>query len=68
MGGIYIADWTRRPRGHDPDGRVTKPDIYELGTLTSAVFFLGVFSAPIVILALQARQRRHGSDAGKGMM
>jgi putative spermidine/putrescine transport system permease protein len=47
---------------------VTKPDIYALGTLTSAVSFLVIFTALIVILALQARQRRHGSDAGKGML
>ena len=47
---------------------VTKPDIYALGTLTSAVSFLVIFSALIVILVLQARQRRHGSDAGEGMV
>ena len=47
---------------------VTKPDIYALGTLTSAVSFLVIFTALIVILVLQARQRRHGSDAGKGML
>ena len=47
---------------------VTKPDIYALGTLTSAVSFLVIFVALIVILVLQARQRRHGSDAGKGMV
>jgi putative spermidine/putrescine transport system permease protein len=47
---------------------VTKPDIYALGTLTSAVSFLVIFTALIVILTLQARQRRHGSDAGKGMV
>jgi putative spermidine/putrescine transport system permease protein len=47
---------------------VTKPDIYALGTLTSAVSFLVIFVALIVILILQARQRRHGSDAGKGMV
>ena len=47
---------------------VTKPDIYALGTLTSAVSFIVIFSALIVILVLQARQRRHGSDAGKGMV
>jgi putative spermidine/putrescine transport system permease protein len=45
---------------------VTKPDIYALGTLTSAVSFLVIFLALVVILVLQARQRRHGSDAGKG--
>jgi putative spermidine/putrescine transport system permease protein len=47
---------------------VTKPDIYALGTLTSAVSFLVIFCALIVILVLQARQRRHGSDAGKGLV
>jgi putative spermidine/putrescine transport system permease protein len=47
---------------------VTKPDIYALGTLTSGVSFLVIFAALIVILVLQARQRRHGSDAGKGMV
>jgi putative spermidine/putrescine transport system permease protein len=47
---------------------VTKPDIYALGTLTSAVSFLVIFLALVVILVLQARQRRHGSDAGKGMV
>src|SRR3954454_1056264 len=47
---------------------VTKPDIYALGTLTSAVSFIVIFSALVVILVLQARQRRHGSDAGKGML
>ncbi len=47
---------------------VTKPDIYALGSITSAVSFLVIFVALIVILVLQARQRRHGSDAGKGMV
>ena len=47
---------------------VTKPDIYALGTLTSGVSFLVIFTALVVILILQARQRRHGSDAGKGMV
>jgi putative spermidine/putrescine transport system permease protein len=47
---------------------VTKPDIYALGTLTSAVSFLVIFLALVVILVLQARQRRHGSDAGKGLV
>ena len=47
---------------------VTKPDIYALGTLTSGVSFLVIFAALVVILVLQARQRRHGSDAGKGMV
>lgn len=47
---------------------VTKPDIYALGTLTSAVSFLVIFTALIVILVLQARQGRHGSDAGNGIV
>ncbi|CAL76364.1 ABC transporter permease protein [Bradyrhizobium sp. ORS 278] len=47
---------------------VTKPDIYALGTLTSAVSFMVIFAALSVILVLQARQRRQGSDAGKGMV
>jgi putative spermidine/putrescine transport system permease protein len=47
---------------------VTKPDIYALGTLTSAVSFVVIFVALAVILSLQARQRRRGSDAGKGMV
>jgi putative spermidine/putrescine transport system permease protein len=47
---------------------VTKPDIYALGTLTSAVSLLVISFALIAILVLQARQRRHGSDAGKGMV
>jgi putative spermidine/putrescine transport system permease protein len=47
---------------------VTKPDIYALGTLTSAVSFVVIFAALSVILVLQARQRRLGSDAGKGML
>jgi putative spermidine/putrescine transport system permease protein len=44
---------------------VTKPDIYALGTLTSAVSFIVIFAALFAIQALQRRQARHGSDAGK---
>jgi putative spermidine/putrescine transport system permease protein len=47
---------------------VTKPDIYALGTLTTAVSFLVIFAALFAIQALQRRQARHGSDAGKGMV
>ncbi|MBL8575152.1 MAG: ABC transporter permease [Hyphomicrobiaceae bacterium] len=47
---------------------VTKPDIYALGTLTSAVSFLVIFAALGTIKLLQSRQARHGSDAGKGMV
>jgi putative spermidine/putrescine transport system permease protein len=45
---------------------VTKPDIYALGTLTSAVSFLVIFTALFTIRFLQNRQARHGSDAGHG--
>lgn len=45
---------------------VTKPDIYALGTLTSAVSFVAIFGALFVMNLLQKRQSRHGSDAGKG--
>lgn len=47
---------------------VTKPDIYALGTLTSAVSFIAIFGALGVMSYLQKRQLRHGSDAGKGVM
>lgn len=47
---------------------VTKPDIYALGTLTTAVSFIVIFAALFIIQLLQARQRRFGSDAGKGLM
>ncbi len=47
---------------------VTKPDVYALGTLTSAVSFFAIFAALIGIKMLQARQRRHGSDAGEGLV
>lgn len=47
---------------------VTKPDIYALGTVTSAVSFLVIFVALGVILFLRKRQSRHGSDAGEGMV
>jgi len=47
---------------------VTKPDIYALGTLTSAVSFIAIFGALFVMNLLQKRQNRHGSDAGKGSL
>lgn len=47
---------------------VTKPDIYALGTLTTAVSFIVIFVALSIIQLLQARQRRFGSDAGKGLL
>lgn len=47
---------------------VTTPDIYALGTITSAVSFFVIFACLFAIKALQKRQARHGSDAGQGMM
>lgn len=46
---------------------VTTPEIYALGTVTTAVSFLVIGVALAVILTLRARQARLGSDAGKGM-
>ncbi len=47
---------------------VTKPDIYALGTLTTAVSFIVIGLALAIILLLQRRQKRLGSDAGQGMV
>ena len=47
---------------------ITKPDIYALGTLTTAVSFIVIFSALAIMRLLQKRQARHGSDAGKGLV
>ena len=47
---------------------VTKPDIYALGTLTTAVSFIVIFVALLIIRLLQARQQKFGSDAGKGLV
>jgi putative spermidine/putrescine transport system permease protein len=47
---------------------VTKPDIYALGTLTTAVSFVVIGVALVAIRLIGARQARHGSDAGKGMV
>ena len=46
---------------------VTTPEIYALGTATTAVSFLVIGVALAVILTLRARQARLGSDAGKGL-
>ena len=46
---------------------VTNPDIYALGTATSAVSFLVIAIALGIIVLLQRRQSRHGSDAGSGL-
>ncbi len=46
---------------------VTTPEIYALGTLTTGVSFLVIGLALCIVLFIQARRARHGSDAGKGM-
>ncbi len=47
---------------------VTKPDIYALGTTTSAVSFLVIAIALIGIRLLQRRTAKAGSDSGKGLV
>src|SRR5882757_846839 len=47
---------------------VTTPEIYALGTATTGVSFLVIAAALGVILLLRARQARHGSDAGAGLV
>ncbi len=47
---------------------VTTPEIYALGTLTTGVSFAVIFTALAVVLWLQRRRARRGSDAGKGMV
>jgi putative spermidine/putrescine transport system permease protein len=46
---------------------VTNPDIYALGTLTTAVSFVVISLAVGVILMLQKRQAKFGDDRGKGV-
>ena len=46
---------------------VTNPDIYALGTLTTAVSFVVIAMALAIILLLQKRQARFGTDQGKGV-
>lgn len=46
---------------------VTKPDIYALGTLTTAVSVVVIVSALLIIRFLQKRQASFGSDANQGM-
>ncbi len=47
---------------------VTTPEIYALGTLTTAVSFAVIFAALAIQLHLQRRRARRGSDAGEGMV
>ncbi len=46
---------------------VTNPDIYALGTLTTGVSFVVIGLCLCIILLLQRRQAKFGSDAGKGV-
>ena len=46
---------------------VTNPDIYALGTLTTAVSFVVIGLCLCIILLLQRRQAKFGNDAGKGV-
>jgi putative spermidine/putrescine transport system permease protein len=46
---------------------VTTPEIYALGTVTTAVSFIVIATALVIVLWLRRRQSRHGSDAGSGM-
>jgi putative spermidine/putrescine transport system permease protein len=46
---------------------VTNPDIYALGTVTTAVSFIVIGAALAAILLLQRRQARFGTDSGKGV-
>ncbi|MDX7950111.1 ABC transporter permease [Lichenihabitans sp. Uapishka_5] len=47
---------------------VTTPQIYALGTATTAVSFGVISVALLAIMFSRARQARRGSDAGKGMV
>ena len=47
---------------------VTKPDIYALGTVTTAISLAVIAIALLVIGRLRARRARQGSDAGDGMV
>jgi putative spermidine/putrescine transport system permease protein len=46
----------------------TTPEIYALGTVTTAVSFCVIGLALATIQILRARQARHGSDSGNGMV
>jgi putative spermidine/putrescine transport system permease protein len=46
----------------------TTPVIYALGTLTTGISFLVIFTALGTLAWLRRRQERRGSDAGKGMV
>ncbi len=47
---------------------VTTPDIYALGTVTSAVSFLVIALTLSTIRAIASRRTRHGNDSGSGLV
>lgn len=47
---------------------VTTPAIYALGTVTTAISLLVIGTALAAFFTVQRRRRRHGSDAGKGLV
>tara|TARA_Y100001934_G_C12289005_1_gene743794 strand:+ start:447 stop:1295 length:849 start_codon:yes stop_codon:yes gene_type:complete len=47
---------------------VTTPTLYALGTLTTAVSFVIIGLSFAIIASLERQRRRHGSDAGRGMV
>ena len=47
---------------------VTTPAIYALGTTTTAISLLVIGIALATVFIVQRRRRRHGSDAGMGMV
>jgi putative spermidine/putrescine transport system permease protein len=47
---------------------VTTPVIYALGTVTTGVSFAVIILSVTVVIIVQKRRARHGSDAGKGLV
>jgi putative spermidine/putrescine transport system permease protein len=47
---------------------VTTPAIYALGTTTTAISLLVIGTALAAVFIVQRRRRRHGSDAGEGLI
>ncbi|WP_201838134.1 ABC transporter permease [Microvirga zambiensis] len=46
---------------------VTTPVIYALGTVTTGISFAVIIVTVSIVLLVQRRRSRHGSDAGKGL-
>jgi putative spermidine/putrescine transport system permease protein len=47
---------------------VTTPVIYALGTVTTGISFAVILLALAIVVFIQKRRLRHGSDAGKGLV